>query len=91
MFSLESILTFYKRELESILEPDLRQIAEIEAEIERERKRLERSEDYYIKLNHNADYEEKIRRQRARSVSLLDLLELTVAGLMYCDCRCIRF
>lgn len=84
------ILTFDKRELESILEPDLRQIAELEAEIERERRRLEKDEDFYEKLNQNAVDRERIRRQQVRSVSSLDLLGLTVAGLMCCGCRCIH-
>jgi hypothetical protein len=64
-----SALTFFKRELELVLEPDLRQIAELEAEIEREQKRLEQDEGYYQKLRKNAVSQEVIRRQKTRLVS----------------------
>lgn len=82
-----SALTFFKRELEQILEPDLRQIAELEAEIEREQKRLEQDEDYYQKLKKNAVSQETVRRQKARSVSkaqILNIFRPFVPGLMCC-------
>lgn len=54
--------------MEAILEPDLRQIAELEAEINREQKRLEKDEDYYEGLKKNAASQENIRRQKSRRV-----------------------
>ena len=57
-----------KRALEAILEPDLRQIAGLEAEIEREQKLLEKEEDYLQELKKNAIAQENIRRQKSRNV-----------------------
>ncbi|PUU83018.1 CENP-Q, a CENPA-CAD centromere complex subunit-domain-containing protein [Tuber borchii] len=56
------------RALEAILEPDLRQIAGLEAEIEREQKLLEKEEDYLQELKKNAIAQENIRRQKSRNM-----------------------
>ncbi|PWW77539.1 hypothetical protein C7212DRAFT_314626 [Tuber magnatum] len=56
------------RALEAILEPDLRQIAELEAEIEKEQKLLEKEEDYLQELKKNAIAQENIRRQKSRNM-----------------------
>ncbi|RPB05531.1 hypothetical protein L873DRAFT_1797934 [Choiromyces venosus 120613-1] len=56
------------RALEAILEPDLRQIADLEAEIEKEQKLLEKEEDYLQELKKNATAQETIRRQKSRNM-----------------------
>ncbi|CAZ84386.1 unnamed protein product [Tuber melanosporum] len=66
-FNYENLLD-KNRALEAILEPDLRQIAGLEAEIEKEQKLLEKEEDYLQELKKNAIAQENIRRQKSRNM-----------------------
>lgn len=64
----------YKRDLEAILEPELRQIADLEAEIEREQKLMDQDMASHKNLKNNAATQEKIRKEKARSVSDIYLI-----------------
>lgn len=64
----------YKRDLEATLEPELRQIADLEAEIEREQKLMDQDMASHRNLKNNAATQEKIRKEKARSVSDIYLI-----------------
>ncbi|KAH0614704.1 uncharacterized protein H6S33_000340 [Morchella sextelata] len=63
----EKLLT-KNRDLEAILAPELRQIADLEAEIEREQKLMDQDMASHRNLKNNAATQEKIRKEKARSM-----------------------
>ncbi|KAL7275569.1 hypothetical protein RUND412_001495 [Rhizina undulata] len=55
------------RELEALLEPDMRHISELQAEIEKETKALEMDRKKMAELSRNAQMEQNVRRQKLRA------------------------
>lgn len=60
---------------EAVLEPTLREIADLEKELEREKEALQEEEEFLKELTANAQAEEKIREARSRTVSLMACID----------------